>query len=78
MVLMNAGKRSRYTDSIVNQNQGGGDKKAGLPPTMRMTSAKWIGYKNRGLPRSMAVMKLPLVSTVRQSRPIQVRPENWN
>jgi hypothetical protein len=78
MVLMNAGKRSRYTDSIVHQNQGGGDKKAGLPPTMRMTSAKWIGYKNRGLPRSMAVMKLPLVSTVRQSRPIQVRPENWN
>jgi len=33
MVLMNAGRRARYTDSLINQNQGGGDKKAGLVPT---------------------------------------------
>lgn len=31
MVLMNAGARSRHTSSIVNQNQGGGSKKAGFP-----------------------------------------------
>ena len=77
MVLMNGSKKARYENSIVNQNQGGGDKKAGLPPTMRMTSAKWIGYKNRGYPKPMSIMKLPLVSTVRQTRPIQVRPQNW-
>jgi hypothetical protein len=77
MVLMNGSKKARYESSITNQNQGGGDKKAGLPPTMRMTSARWIGFKNRGLPKAMSVMKLPLVSTVRQSRPVTVRPENW-
>jgi len=32
MVLMNSTKRARHTSSIVNQNQGGGNKKAGLYP----------------------------------------------
>ena len=77
MVLMNASKKSRYENSIVRQNQGGGDKKAGLVPLMAMTSARWIGYNNRGLPKPMSVMKLPLVSKVQQSRPIQTRPQNW-
>lgn len=31
MVLMNASKKVRHTSSIVNRNQGGGDKKAGFP-----------------------------------------------
>lgn len=31
MVLMNATKKSRYVSSLVNKNQGGGDKKAGFP-----------------------------------------------
>lgn len=31
MVLMNGTKRTRYTSSIVNRNQGGGSKKAGFP-----------------------------------------------
>ena len=74
---MNGSKKARYVNSIVNQNQGGGNKKAGLVPTMRMTSAMWIGLTNRGLPKSMNVMKLPLISTVKQSRPTQVRPQNW-
>jgi hypothetical protein len=34
MVLMNAKKIVRYTDSLVNQYQGGGPKKAGSPPTV--------------------------------------------
>ena len=78
MVLMNAGERARRTSSIVNQNQGGGDKKAGLVPVMKMTSVINIAYNTRGYPKSMAVMKLPLVSTVKQSRPIQTRPQVWN
>jgi len=32
MVLMNGTKRARSQSSIVNQNQGGGSKKAGLIP----------------------------------------------
>lgn len=31
MTLYNSAKRSRYATSIANQNQGGGNKKAGLP-----------------------------------------------
>jgi len=31
MVLMNASKKVRYAESIANQNQGGGAKKAGFP-----------------------------------------------
>lgn len=31
MTLYNSAKRSRYATSISNQNQGGGNKKAGLP-----------------------------------------------
>ena len=77
MVLMNGSKKARYESSIVNQNQGGGNKKAGLVPTAILPAAKWIGYRNRGQPRSMAVMKLPLVSTVRPSRPIGTLPQNW-
>lgn len=77
MVLMNGSKKARYENSIVNQNQGGGSKKAGLVPVMKMTSAINIAYTNRGLPKSMGVMKLPLVSTVKQSRPVQTRPQNW-
>lgn len=34
MVLMNAVKRVRSMDSLVNQFQGGGSKKAGSPPTV--------------------------------------------
>jgi len=29
MVLLNAAKRARYATSTINQNQGGGEKKAG-------------------------------------------------
>jgi hypothetical protein len=34
MVLMNAVKRVRSMDSLTNQFQGGGPKKAGSPPTV--------------------------------------------
>ena len=44
MVLMNSAKNARNQASIVNQNQGGGMKKAGLPPTMAMTQWRWINY----------------------------------
>lgn len=44
MVLMNSAKKARNQASLVNQNQGGGMKKAGLPPTMAMTQWRWINY----------------------------------
>lgn len=59
------------------QNQGGGNKKAGLVPTMAMTEAKTIAYNVRHLPKSAAVMKITLFPNVKQSRPIQIRPGNY-
>ena len=31
MVYLNSASRSRHSGSLINQSQGGGDKKAGLP-----------------------------------------------
>ena len=60
------------------QNQGGGDKKAGLVPTMAMTESRWISYNVRHLTKTAAVMKITLFPNVKQSRPIQIRPGNYN
>jgi hypothetical protein len=59
------------------QNQGGGDKKAGLVPTMNLTEAKNIAYNVRHLPQSAAVMKINLYKNVKPSRPIYIRPTNY-
>ena len=48
MVLMNATSRARHMSSIVNQNQGGGDKKSGIPPQMAMTANRWIAFNKTG------------------------------
>ena len=77
MVLMSGSKRARYESSIVNQNQGGGNKKAGLVPTADVPVAAFNGSFNRGLPRSAAFMKVTLFPNVQQSRPIVGRPQNY-
>lgn len=54
--------------ALQNQNQGGGDKKAGIP---RVTSAAGrVGLEANGLPQPMSFMMLPLASTTRASRGI--------
>jgi len=75
MVLMNAGKRARYTDSIINQNQGGGDKKAGLPRDVAFTQVFNIALKVHGSANILDNGKgqgliFPKVTNVVQSRPI--------
>ena len=76
MVLMNGAKRARYASSIVNQNQGGGNKKAGRVPN-GLTEATNIAYNINGLPRSNAFMNITVNPNVRQSRPIGSRPMVW-
>jgi len=44
MVYMNGGKNARYVTSIVNQNQGGGSKKAGFPGIVGRDSWTSIFY----------------------------------
>jgi hypothetical protein len=77
MVLMSGSKRARYESSIVNQNQGGGNKKAGLVPTADIPVAAFNGYRNRGLPKSLYLMRITANPNVQQSRPISSRPVNF-
>lgn len=74
MVLMNATKRARYTSSIINQNSGGGPSKAGLLPTVGVTSWETIAYNTRGLPRPLRVMNSTILSRPSsENRPVGFR-----
>ena len=69
---------ARMTSSArTNQNQGGGPKKAGLVPTATLPAAKWIGYKNRGLPLSGVRMAFTVNPNVKPSHGIGARPGNY-
>jgi hypothetical protein len=76
MVLSNSAKRARYQNTIKVQNQGGGDKKAGLPYQVGRTawSSIYLGLGNTSTrfgtkkcctTRNMSV--LPFSGTVNQS-----------
>ena len=70
MVLMNAGKRARNMSSIVNQNQGGGNKKAGFPYIVGRTAWTTIAFNERGIPHTLDFMRKTVNPNVNQSRPI--------
>lgn len=62
--------RAQMSTSPSNfQSQGGGSKKAGLPNSIGMNTALDNIYLNNTSQR-MSVLRLPLVSTVKLSRPI--------
>jgi len=46
MGLSNAAKRARYYDSIINQNQGGGNKKAGFAYQIGRSWRTSIAFNN--------------------------------
>ena len=58
--------------SITNQNQGGGNKKAGLPYLVGRDA--WSSIALKGTSQNLSVLKMPMVTTVSQSRPVGVRP----
>ena len=70
MVLMNAGSRARHMSSIVNQSQGGGDKKAGFPYIIGRSSWTTIAMNERGIPTTLDFMRKTVNPKVNQSRPI--------
>jgi len=47
-MVLSGTKRTSSISSIVNQNQGGGMKKAGLPPTEAISSAQRRSYHGSG------------------------------
>lgn len=64
--------------SRTNVNQGGGDKKAGLPPVMRMTQQRFLAYKHRHTAlQPLVTWQITANPKVQQSRPIATRPQNW-
>lgn len=65
-------KKTSSIASITNQNQGGGSKKAGLPYLVGRESWSSVALKNTS--QRMSVLKMPLTSSVSQSRPVGVRP----
>ncbi len=66
MVLSTTTKTASIS-TIVNQNQGGGSKKAGLPKHLRdsWTSIAFHGRTNYG-----TAITMPLVSTTNISKPV--------
>jgi hypothetical protein len=75
--LYNAGSRARHVSSITNQNQGGGNKKAGLVPTETASVATALSYRVRGLPLSLMRLQVTENPNVMQSRPVWVRSMNF-
>lgn len=63
--------RTASIASITNQNNGGGNKKAGLPFVVGRDSATSIAFRNTS--QNLNVLKYPLVSNVNVSRPIGLR-----
>jgi hypothetical protein len=64
--------------SRTNQNQGGGEKKAGLPPTMALTQQRNLAFRHRHpilLP--MSVLIKTANPNVNPTRPIGSIPKNY-
>jgi len=61
-----------------NGNQGGGDKKAGLPPTMRLTQANHLAFRHR---HTILLSMSSLIQTanprVNPTPPISSQPKNF-
>jgi hypothetical protein len=74
MVYMNGSKDARMVASIVNQNQGGGSKKAGFPGLIGRDSWTSIFYQTNGV--NCCTLKryntLRLTYNVSQSRPVGI------
>lgn len=72
MVLSGSWKAT-YQSSIKNQNQGGGDKKAGIPPTANIPDSVYNAYVERG----NGILSLVNMRTTRMAtNPNQNRPIN--
>ena len=51
--LSNSAKAARYSGSTTNQEQGGGDKKAGFPYIVGRSYLTSIYFRERGIPLTL-------------------------
>jgi len=65
-------KRTASIASITARPNGGGSKKAGFPYLVGRES--WSSIAMNGTSQKLSVLQMPLTTTVRQSRPVGVRP----
>ena len=65
-------KRTASISSIVNQDQGGGNKKAGLAYVVGRSAASFVALRDTKQPLSR--WQMPLTSSVRPSRPVSMTP----
>jgi hypothetical protein len=73
---MNGSKNARLITSVVNQNQGGGDKKAGFPGLVGRDSWTSIFYQTNGANccKLSGYNTLRLSYTVNPSHPVGMDP----
>tara|TARA_B100000900_G_scaffold400430_1_gene404034 strand:+ start:535 stop:771 length:237 start_codon:yes stop_codon:yes gene_type:complete len=66
-MVLSSTKKTASISSIVNQNQGGGNKKAGLPKHLRDS---WTSIAFHGRTTYGTAITMPLVSTTSISKPV--------
>jgi hypothetical protein len=66
-MVLSSTKKTASISSIVNQNQGGGNKKAGLPKHLRDS---WTSIALHGRTNYGTAITMPLVSTTSISKPV--------
>jgi hypothetical protein len=74
-MVLSGSKMTTYRSSITNQNTGGGDKKAGIPPRANVSHVSHDAYKEagNGLLSGRVMNKLILTKP-----PAQTRPTGYN
>lgn len=75
MVLLNAASRARNVASLITQNQGGGNTKAGLPYIIGRTASSSMVLANDSGGCSVPEMAITYVFA-NESRPINVMSNN--
>lgn len=83
--FMNKSNRAGFVSSAtVNQNQGGGDKKAGFPYIVGRTQWTNIAFQTNNNNKdgktcncSLKSLQFTANPNVKQSRPTQIRPINF-
>lgn len=68
-------RKTSSVASIMNQNTGGGSKKAGLPYTVGRPATSSVAFRTTfGLG---SALQSPTTTTTRLSRPVGTRPMHW-
>ncbi len=74
-MVLSTTTRTSSISSMINQNQGGGNKKAGFPYIVGRDS--WTSIAFNGTSQNSKVLQFTVNPFVRQSRPVHIRPSEY-